>query len=71
MSHQRTAEQEQRLKLAIRDEIGKNPLTSVLQLQSTLKAKGFQTNDGNPLSWHYVAKLIRKLNREKDLPLCR
>lgn len=67
MSHQRTAEQEQKLKLTIRDEIGRNPLISVLQLQSVLKAKGYQTNDGNPLSWHYVAKLIRKLNREKAL----
>jgi hypothetical protein len=67
MSHQRTAEQEQKLKLTIRDEIGRNPLISVLQLQSVLKTRGFQTNDGNPLSWHYVAKLIRKLNREKAL----
>jgi hypothetical protein len=63
----KSAEQEQQVKLAIRDEIARNPIVSVLQLQERLKKRGFQTAQGNPLDWHYVAKLVRKLNREKAL----
>jgi hypothetical protein len=37
----KSPEQEQQLKLAIRDEVAHNPLISVLQLQSALKARGF------------------------------
>jgi hypothetical protein len=63
----KSAEQEQKLKLAIRDVMGKNPLISVYALQKELKNKGFQTYEGNPIEWHYLAKVVRKLNREKAL----
>lgn len=63
----KSPEQEQRIKLAIRDEIARNPLIATHQLQSRLLKRGFQTTSGNPLDWHYLAKLIRKLNREKAL----
>ena len=56
---------EERLKLAVRDVVGRNPLISVRALQNELKEKGFQTQQGNPLGWQYVAKVVRKLNREK------
>jgi len=62
-----TPHKEENLKLAIRDEISKNPYLSVLALQSILHKRGFQAASGNPLEWHYLAKLIRKLNREKAL----
>lgn len=63
----KTAEQEQQLKLAIRNEVARNPVVSVVQLQNALKKRGFQTANGNPLDWRYVSKLLRKLNREKAL----
>jgi hypothetical protein len=63
----KTAEQEYQLKLAIRNEVARNPLISVVQLQKALKERGFQTANGNPLDWVYVSKLVRKLNREKTL----
>ena len=63
----KSPEQEPQLKLAIRNEIARNPLISVLQLQGALKERGFKTSEGNPLLWHYPAKLVRKLNREKAL----
>lgn len=63
----KSAEQEHKLKLAIRDAIARNPLISVLQLQNALYKSGFHTAEGNPLNWHYLAKLVRKLNREKAL----
>lgn len=63
----KTTEQEHQLKLAIRDIVARNPLISVVQLQNALKSKGFKTARGNPLDWRYVAKLVRKLNREKAL----
>jgi hypothetical protein len=63
----KSPEQEQQLKLAIRNEIARNPLVSVLHLQNALKERGFKTAEGNPLHWHYLAKLVRKLNREKAL----
>jgi hypothetical protein len=61
----KSAEQEQQLKLAIRNEIGRNPLVTVVQLQKSLEEKGFQTAQGYTLYWRYVSKLVRKLNREK------
>jgi hypothetical protein len=63
----KTAEQEVQLKLAIRDLVVRNPLISVHQLRRDLADKGFKTNDGNPLDWYYVAKVLRKLNREKAM----
>lgn len=63
----KTAEQEIKLKLAIRDCIARNPLMTVVQLQNALKERGFQTAQGNPLDWRYVAKLLRKLERERAL----
>ncbi len=63
----KSLDQELQIKLAIRDVVARNPLISVLQLQSVLKERGFKTAEGNPLHWHYVAKLVRKLNREKAL----
>lgn len=63
----KSPEQEQSIKLAIRDEIGKNPLIATYELQSRLLQRGFKTSSGNPLDWYYVSKLIRKLNREKAL----
>jgi hypothetical protein len=63
----KTAEQEVQLKLAVRDIIVRNPLISGHQLCRDLATKGFRTANGNPLDWYYVAKLVRKLNREKAL----
>lgn len=63
----KTAEQEQQLKLAIRNEVARNPLISVVQLQNALKERGFKTANGNPLDWVYISKLVRKLNREKAI----
>src|SRR5260221_6857988 len=39
----KTHEQEIQLKLAIRNEVARNPLISVVQLQNALKERGFQT----------------------------
>lgn len=61
----KSTEQEHQISLAIRDVIARNPMISVLQLQAVLKERGFKTAEGNPLHWHYLAKLVRKLNREK------
>jgi hypothetical protein len=58
---------EDRVKLAVRDLVGRNPLISVKALQDELKKIGFQTPSGNPLDWRYVAKVVRKLDREKAL----
>jgi hypothetical protein len=63
----KSAEQEQKLKLAVRDLVARNPLTSTHQLCRDLKERGFQTVNGNPLDWYYVDKIVRKLNREKAL----
>jgi hypothetical protein len=63
----KTAEQEHRLKLAIRNEVARNPIISVVQLQNVLKERGLKTAKGNPLDWRYVSKLVRKLNREKAM----
>jgi hypothetical protein len=63
----KSAETEERLKLAVRDAIAANPVISVHALQAELKTRGFQTPQGNTLDWYYVAKLVRKLNREKAL----
>ena len=63
----KTYEAEFQLKLAIRDIIVRNPLTSVHQLRRDLAERGFKTAQGNPLDWYYVAKVVRKLNREKAL----
>jgi hypothetical protein len=60
-------EAEHQLKLAIRDIVVRNPLCSVHQLRRDLLDKGFKTANGNPLDWYYVAKVVRKLNREKAL----
>jgi hypothetical protein len=56
---------EESLKLAVRDIVGRNPLIAVRALQNELKERGFITAQGNPLDWQYVAKVVRKLNREK------
>jgi hypothetical protein len=58
---------EERLKRAVRDLVGRNPLISAHALQNELKDRGFMTAQGNPLDWQYVAKVVRKLNREKAL----
>jgi len=63
----KTAEAEVQLKLAIRDLVVRNPLISVHQLRRDLADRGFKTAQGNPLDWYYVAKVVRKLNREKAL----
>jgi arginine repressor len=60
-------EQEHQLKLAIRNELARNPIISVVQLQNALKERGFKTTQGNPLDWRYVSKILRKLNREKAM----
>jgi hypothetical protein len=36
-------------------------------LQQSLHERGFKTVQGNPLDWYYVAKVVRKLKREKAL----
>jgi hypothetical protein len=63
----KTAEQQQQVKLAIRDVVARNPLITVVQLQHALKERGFRTANDNPLDWRYVSNLLRKLNREKVL----
>ncbi len=63
----KTADQEQQLKLTIRYIIGRNPVISGHQLCRDPKEKKFQTANGNALDWHYIAKLVRELNREKAL----
>ena len=63
----KSVEQENQLKLAIRDIVARNPLISVHQLRRDLADKGFKTTNGTPLDWYYVAKVVRKLNREKAL----
>jgi hypothetical protein len=63
----KSAEQEQQLKLAIRDIVARNPLVSTHQLRRDLYDRGFKTAADNPLDWYYVAKVLRKLNREKAL----
>jgi hypothetical protein len=63
----KTAEAEEKLKLAIRDIIVRNPLISVHQLRRDLAGRDFKTAEGNPLDWYYVAKVVKKLNREKAL----
>src|ERR1700730_16491775 len=63
----RSISQENELKLAIRNEIARNPLVSVLALQNALKEKGYHTAQGNTLDWRYVSKLVHKLNREKSV----
>jgi hypothetical protein len=65
----KTAEQEVQLKLAIRDVVARNPIITVVQLQNTLRERGFHTANGNPLDWRYVSKMLRKLNREKSLAI--
>lgn len=42
-------------------------MLSVSALQRDLHEHGFKTANGNPLDWYYVAKVVRKLNREKAL----
>jgi hypothetical protein len=61
----KTQESEDQLKLAIRNLVARNPLLSVSGLQRASQERGFKTTQGNPLDWYYVAKVIRKLNREK------
>jgi hypothetical protein len=63
----KNVEIEHQLKLAIRDIVVRNPVVSVTQLQEDLAKRGFKTAHGNPLDWRYVAKLLRKLTREKAL----
>src|SRR6266436_3069539 len=63
----KTAEQEVQIKLAVRDLIVRNPLISGHQLCRDLAEKGLKTSNGNALDWHYVAKLVRRCNREKAL----
>lgn len=63
----KTPEAEHQLKLAIRNIIVRDPLLSVSALQRALHERGFKTVQGNPLDWYYVAKVVRKLNREKTL----
>ena len=61
------SEQERQVKLAIRNELARNPIISVVPLQNALKERGFKTAVGNRLDWRYVAKLVRKLNRERAI----
>ena len=55
---------EQNIKLVIRDQIAINPIVSVRRVQLVLHEGGFQTYQGKPLDWHYVAKLVRKIHNE-------
>jgi hypothetical protein len=63
----KTTETEHQLKLAIRDILAHDPLTSVQKLQRDLKTRGFKTANDNTLDWHYVSKIVRKLSREASL----
>lgn len=56
--------QEEKMKLAIRDSIAIDPLISVSRLQDVLFNKGFKSANNQVLTWHYIAKLVRKINRE-------
>lgn len=59
-----TEDKEQKIKRAIRDVIALDPLISVDNLRQALAKKNFRTASGEPLTWHYIAKLVRKVNRE-------
>jgi hypothetical protein len=63
----KSSESELILKVAIRDIFVRDPLISVRAVQKQLLDRGFKTAQGNPLDWYYIAKVIRKLNREKAL----
>lgn len=56
--------QEEKIKLAIRDAIAVDPLISISRLQDVLFKKGFKTVGNQNLAWHYIAKVVRKINRE-------
>lgn len=59
-----TNETEERIKRAVRDIIAIDPLVSVSRLQRSLAERNFVGPKGNPLDWHYVAKVVRKVTRE-------
>jgi hypothetical protein len=54
----KTAEQEHQIKLAIRDVVARNPLISVVQLQSSLKERGFKTANGKPWVFSAIISLL-------------
>lgn len=56
--------QEEKIKLAIRDAIAVDPLISISRLQDVLFNKGFKSANNQLLTWHYIAKIVRKINRE-------
>lgn len=55
---------EQNIKISIRDQIAINPIVSVRAIQTALHEGGFQTYQGKPLDWYYIAKLIKKIHNE-------
>ena len=55
---------EENIKIIIRDQIAINPIVSVRKVQMALHENGFQTYQGKPLDWHYIAKLIKKIHNE-------
>ena len=59
-----SSETEHQLRMAVRDILARDPLTSVQKLQRDLKERGFQTAAGNTLDWHYASKIVRKLGQE-------
>lgn len=59
-----TEDREQKIRRAIRDVLALDPLISVDALREALVKKNFKTAAGNPLDWTYIAKLVRKVNRE-------
>ena len=57
-------EAEETIKILIRDQVAINPIVSVRKVQLALHESGFQTYQGKPLDWYYIAKLVQKIQRE-------
>lgn len=55
---------EERIRRAIKDALAIDPLISFTQLSKVLESKGIKGVGGKGLDREYVAKLVRKVNRE-------
>ncbi len=66
---------EDQIRQEIRRAVIKEPMLTIARLQEILMDKGYFGINGGPLSWHYLAKLVRKVraaaehgaDRETDL----
>lgn len=55
---------EHKIKKAIRDILAVDPLVSAERMQNLLFERGFKTAGNQPMTWRYVNKLVRKVDRE-------